>query len=106
METLNNNINFDNNDEAFLVLQIIKYTNQNVFLCGKAGTGKSTFLKYTIENISANKKNKSGKKENFREVDKSMDEIENKIKYMDEEIIKRMLSYVKKNVAKFFLKRR
>lgn len=56
METLNNNINFDNNDEAFLVLQIIKYTNQNVFLCGKAGTGKSTFLKYTIENISTNKK--------------------------------------------------
>lgn len=52
METLNNNINFDNNNEAFLVHQIIKYTNQNVFLCGKAGTGKSSFLKHTIEEIS------------------------------------------------------
>lgn len=52
MEPLNNNINFDNNDEAFLVHQIIKYTNQNIFLCGKAGTGKSTFLKYIIADIN------------------------------------------------------
>lgn len=51
MNTSNNNINFNNNNEAFLVHQIIKYTNQNVFLCGKAGTGKSTLLIHIIEDI-------------------------------------------------------
>ncbi len=49
MEKAINNIIFDDNDEAFLVRQIIKYTNQSVFLCGKAGTGKSTLLKLIIE---------------------------------------------------------
>eukprot|EP01038_Epipyxis_sp_PR26KG_P002437 gene2437-3447_t len=29
----------------------IRYTNQNIYLTGKAGTGKSTFLKY-IKNTS------------------------------------------------------
>ena len=31
-------------------LKLIQYTNQSVFLTGKAGTGKSTFLKYICEN--------------------------------------------------------
>lgn len=48
---INTTINFDNNDEAFLVHQIIKYSNQSIFLCGKAGTGKSTLIKYIIEDL-------------------------------------------------------
>lgn len=31
-------------------LQLITHTRQSVFLTGKAGTGKSTFLKYICEN--------------------------------------------------------
>lgn len=31
-------------------LQIIQYTNRSLFLTGKAGTGKSTFLRYITEN--------------------------------------------------------
>lgn len=31
-------------------LNLIRFTNQSVFLTGKAGTGKSTFLKYICEN--------------------------------------------------------
>ena len=32
-------------------LNLIKYTRQSLFLTGKAGTGKSTFLRYICENV-------------------------------------------------------
>lgn len=32
------------------VLDLLKFTNNSIFLTGKAGTGKSTFLKYICEN--------------------------------------------------------
>lgn len=38
-----------NNKEFQDALQLITYTRQSVFLTGKAGTGKSTFLKYICE---------------------------------------------------------
>ena len=31
-------------------LQIINYTRRSLFLTGKAGTGKSTFLRYVADN--------------------------------------------------------
>ncbi|WP_455607728.1 hypothetical protein, partial [Bacteroides rodentium] len=34
------------NKEFQDALNLIQYTSQSVFLTGKAGTGKSTFLKY------------------------------------------------------------
>ena len=41
--------------EAFdLALKFINETNVNVFLTGKAGTGKTTFLKYLKENPMKN----------------------------------------------------
>lgn len=39
-----------NNKEFQDALNLIQYTSQSVFLTGKAGTGKSTFLKYVCEN--------------------------------------------------------
>lgn len=38
------------NSEFQDALNLIQYTRQSVFLTGKAGTGKSTFLKYICEN--------------------------------------------------------
>lgn len=38
------------NKEFQDALNLIQYTRQSVFLTGKAGTGKSTFLKYVCEN--------------------------------------------------------
>ncbi|WP_297642188.1 AAA family ATPase [uncultured Bacteroides sp.] len=38
------------NKEFQDALNLIKYTRQSVFLTGKAGTGKSTFLRYICEN--------------------------------------------------------
>ena len=38
-----------NNKEFQDALNLIQYTRQSVFLTGKAGTGKSTFLKYVCE---------------------------------------------------------
>ena len=35
-----------NNPELQNALQIIQYTQRSLFLTGKAGTGKSTFLRY------------------------------------------------------------
>jgi Cdc6-like AAA superfamily ATPase len=35
-----------NNPEFQTALRLIQYTHHSVFLTGKAGTGKSTFLKY------------------------------------------------------------
>ena len=38
------------NQEFQNALKLIQYTHQSVFLTGKAGTGKSTFLKYICQN--------------------------------------------------------
>ena len=38
------------NKEFQDALNLIQYTRQSVFLTGKAGTGKSTFLKYICAN--------------------------------------------------------
>ena len=40
-----------NNEEFQNALRLIQYTRQSVFLTGKAGTGKSTFLKYICSTI-------------------------------------------------------
>src|SRR5690606_24925224 len=40
--------------EAQLVLQYIQHTNKNVFLTGKAGTGKTTLLKKILETTYKN----------------------------------------------------
>lgn len=43
--------NIDSQNKEFQdALNLIQYTNQSVFLTGKAGTGKSTFLRYICEN--------------------------------------------------------
>ena len=36
------------NNEFQLALNILLQTNENVFVTGKAGTGKTTFLKYFV----------------------------------------------------------
>ncbi|WP_072999574.1 helix-turn-helix domain-containing protein [Mariniphaga anaerophila] len=38
-------MHFENNPQLKLAFEFINYTNQNLFLTGKAGTGKTTFLK-------------------------------------------------------------
>ncbi|WP_291860082.1 AAA family ATPase [Marinilabilia sp.] len=44
-------VNMDlDNAEFRNALQLIQYTNSSVFLTGRAGTGKSTFLRYICEN--------------------------------------------------------
>ena len=40
-----------NNKEFQDALSLIKYTRQSLFLTGKAGTGKSTFLRYICDNV-------------------------------------------------------
>src|SRR5215203_422108 len=42
----------NNNTEAALAEDFIHYTGQSVFLTGKAGTGKTTFLKYLKDNLN------------------------------------------------------
>lgn len=43
--------NIDTDNEYFQqALKLIQYTHQSVFLTGKAGTGKSTFLRYICQN--------------------------------------------------------
>lgn len=39
-----------NNTEFQNALKLVQYTHQSIFLTGKAGTGKSTFLKYICQN--------------------------------------------------------
>ena len=38
-------------EEMQHVLEIVKNTNQHVFVTGKAGAGKTTFLKYLIRSV-------------------------------------------------------
>jgi nucleoside-triphosphatase THEP1 len=41
----------DTDNEMFqLAIQLVNQTNRNIFLTGKAGTGKTTFLRYILEN--------------------------------------------------------
>ncbi|MBN2836153.1 MAG: AAA family ATPase [Candidatus Delongbacteria bacterium] len=47
-------INDIENKEFQNAFDLIKDTNLSFFLTGKAGTGKSTFLKYIVENVSKN----------------------------------------------------
>lgn len=50
MENLDKEANIDTcNPEFQKALQIINYTNRSLFLTGKAGTGKSTFLRYICQ---------------------------------------------------------
>jgi len=42
----------NNNPEFKYAYELITHTQQSVFLTGRAGTGKSTFLKYVCENTS------------------------------------------------------
>jgi DNA replication protein DnaC len=45
------NLTVDTQNQEFQdALNLIQYTRQSVFLTGKAGTGKSTFLKYICQN--------------------------------------------------------
>ena len=45
----------DTDNAAFQdALNLIQYTRQSVFLTGKAGTGKSTFLRYVCEHTKRN----------------------------------------------------
>lgn len=48
---INSQIDTDN-AEFQSALNIVKHTSQSLFLTGKAGTGKSTFLRYICENVN------------------------------------------------------
>lgn len=55
MKTDNINLeNFKDNDEAFILEHVLKYTNQSVFLTGRAGTGKSTLINLLIKDLKKN----------------------------------------------------
>src|SRR6478736_6270882 len=44
-------MNYDASNEMFrLAAELINQSSRNIFLTGKAGTGKTTFLKYIREN--------------------------------------------------------
>ncbi|MEZ4911205.1 MAG: AAA family ATPase [Saprospiraceae bacterium] len=43
---------FKGNKEAERVINLVKHTNNSVFLTGKAGTGKSTLLKHIISDLN------------------------------------------------------
>lgn len=47
-----NMVNYEDNPELSLAFQYIEQTNQNIFLTGKAGTGKTTFLRNLTKTIS------------------------------------------------------
>ena len=50
-EWSSNNIDLDN-PEFLRLWDLIEFTDQSVFLTGKAGTGKSTFLRYIIDHTA------------------------------------------------------
>ncbi len=45
-------VSFEDNLQLVLAEKYIRQTNKNIFLTGKAGTGKTTFLKHLCETIS------------------------------------------------------
>jgi len=47
-------MNLENNSMFQLAADLVNKTRRNIFLTGKAGTGKTTFLKYIRENCSKN----------------------------------------------------
>ena len=46
--------NIEHNEVFDLAFRFVTETNENIFLTGKAGTGKTTFLKYVKENSTKN----------------------------------------------------
>ena len=46
------NSNFNTNPELLLADDFVCHTNHNIFLTGKAGTGKTTFLQNLKSNIN------------------------------------------------------
>ena len=40
-------------NEMLEAINIIENTNQSLYITGKAGTGKTTFLRYIVTNIKA-----------------------------------------------------
>lgn len=52
-QSAENHIDLDN-PELQNALQIIQYTRRSLFLTGKAGTGKSTFLRYIAAHTKRN----------------------------------------------------
>ncbi len=55
MDQLNvEHINIERNEIFDLAYRFVTETSENIFLTGKAGTGKTTFLKYLKENCSKN----------------------------------------------------
>jgi len=49
-----NNNNIERNEVFDLAYRFVTETSENIFLTGKAGTGKTTFLKYLKENATKN----------------------------------------------------
>src|SRR5689334_15468135 len=46
-------MNYDFSNEIFgLAAQLVNYSSTNIFLTGKAGTGKTTFLRYIRQNCA------------------------------------------------------
>ena len=48
------NLIIEHNEVFDLAYRFVTETSENIFLTGKAGTGKTTFLKYLKENCSKN----------------------------------------------------
>ncbi|MCC7379716.1 MAG: hypothetical protein IT255_10175, partial [Chitinophagaceae bacterium] len=46
--------NIERNEMFDLAYRFVTETSENIFLTGKAGTGKTTFLKYLKENSTKN----------------------------------------------------
>ncbi len=51
---MTNNKNIERNEIFDLAYRFVTETSENIFLTGKAGTGKTTFLKYLKENATKN----------------------------------------------------
>src|SRR6185437_2407208 len=51
---MDNQNSIDRNEIFDLAYRFVTETSENIFLTGKAGTGKTTFLKYLKENCSKN----------------------------------------------------
>ncbi len=51
---MNNNQSIERNEIFDLAYRFVTETSENIFLTGKAGTGKTTFLKYLKENATKN----------------------------------------------------